>query len=329
MPFRIGLLLYPGCMPAGLLAAADLLQTANLRAREHLFAVEWVALRRGTVTCAHGLPMAAERELATSDCDALLVPGFWAESAEQVRVAMRENRPVAESLRALPKRVSVWSYCTGVALLAESGRLKGQSATATWWMAPWLEKNHPGVDWQWQQASVINARSATASGMHGYFAIVCERIERSVSAPAWRDIARLAVLPKPPPAASVFESLGLLDGADPLLRQLRSAVEGLPASQTTIDRLAAALATSPRTLARKVQLATGRPAGTHVRLLKLSQAAERLVHTRQSVGQICFALGFADEASFRRMFKQVTGRSPADYRLAYRLRTDEAAPAPG
>jgi transcriptional regulator GlxA family with amidase domain len=329
MPLRIGLFLYSGCMPAGLIAAADLLQTANLRVREPLFAVEWVALRRGAVTCAHGLRMTAEHELATSGVDALLVPGFWTESAGQVRSAMLENRPVAEGLRALPKRVSVWSYCTGVALLAESGRLKGQAATATWWMAPWLEKNHPGVHWQWQRASVVNARTASASGMHGYFALVCDRIERAVSAQAWRDIARLAVLPKPPPAASVFESLGLLDHTDPLLRQLRTAVENLPASQTTIDRLAAELATSSRTLARKVQLASGRPAGTHVRLLKLSQAAERLVHTHQSVGQICFALGFSDEASFRRMFKQVTGRTPADYRLAYRLRADEAAPAPG
>lgn len=316
-------------MPAGLLAAADLLQAANLRTGEQLFAVEWVALRRGAVTCAHGLRMTAVRDLAASDCDSLLVPGFWAESAGQVRAAMLENRPVAEGLRALAKRVSVWSYCTGVALLAESGRLKGQAATATWWMAPWLEKNHPGVHWQWQQASVVNARIATASGMHGYFALVCERIERMVSAQAWRDIARLVVLPKPPPAASVFESLGLQGDGDPFLRQLRSTVESLPASQTTIDRLAAALATSPRTLARKVQLATGRPVGTYVRLLKLSQAGDRLVHTRQSVGQICLALGFADEASFRRMFKQVTGRTPADYRLAYRLRADEATPRPG
>jgi transcriptional regulator GlxA family with amidase domain len=329
MPTRIGLLLYPGCMPAGLLAAADLFQVANLRTRKDLFAVEWVALRRGAVTCAHGQRMTAEGDLATSDCDVLLVPGFWAESAEQVRAALLENRPVAEGLRALGKRVSVWSYCTGVALVAQSGRLKGQGATATWWMAPWLQKNHAAVDWQWQHACVINARTATASGMHGYFDLVCEHVERKVGAEAWRDIARLAVLPKPPPAASVFESLGLLNVGDPLLARLRSAVEELPASQATIDRLAAALATSPRTLARKVQLAAGRPVGTHVRLVKLSQAGERLIHTRQSVGQICLALGFADEASFRRMFKQVTGRTPADYRLAYRLRTSEAAPGPG
>lgn len=316
--FKIGLLLYPGCMPAGLFAAADLFRAANLRGGKHRVEIEWVSLQRGAVTCAHGMRLSAEGELATADCDALLVPGFWAESAEQLRAVLSHNQPVVDALRALSKRVSLWSYCTGVALVALAGRLKGESATATWWMAGWLEQHVADVDWQWQQACVTNRRTATASGMHGYLPIACEQIERVVSAEAWRDIARLAVLPRPQPAASVFQSLALINQSDPLLRRLYRAVERSPAAETTLARLAPALATSPRSLARKVKAATGQTVGAHVRLIKLNQAGERMLHTRQSIAHISDALGFADESSFRRMFKQVTGRTPADYRQAYR-----------
>jgi len=315
---NVGLLLYPGCMPAGLFAAADLFRASNLRSGRKPFELQWVGLRRGAVTCAHGMRLNAECDLADSGCDALLVPGFWAESPDEVRAVLAHNRPVIDALRSVGKRVSLWSYCTGVALVAQAGRLKGESATATWWMAPWLDRQHPEVNWQWQHACVTNRRTATASGVHGYLPIACEQIERVVSADAWRDIARLVVLPRPQPAPSVFQSLALINQSDPLLRRLRLTVERWAATDTTLARLAPALATSPRTLARKVKAATGQTVGAHVRLIKLNQAGERLLHTRQSVGQISVALGFADESSFRRMFKQVTGRTPVDYRQAYR-----------
>jgi len=55
-----------------------------------------------------------------------------------------------------------------------------------------------------------------------------------------------------------------------------------------------------------------------VRLLKLRQAGERLLHAERAVGQISDALGFADESSFRRSFKRATGLTPAAFRARYR-----------
>jgi AraC-like DNA-binding protein len=75
---------------------------------------------------------------------------------------------------------------------------------------------------------------------------------------------------------------------------------------------------STRSLARKVQAAAGEPAGAFVRRVKLHQASERLLHAGQSVGQVCAALGFADEASFRRSFKALTGQTPQAFRQQHR-----------
>ena len=57
----IALLLYPGCMPAGLFAAADLLTAAALRSGARGWRVHWVGLKRGPVPCAHGMALRADR----------------------------------------------------------------------------------------------------------------------------------------------------------------------------------------------------------------------------------------------------------------------------
>ena len=84
-------------------------------------------------------------------------------------------------------------------------------------------------------------------------------------------------------------------------------------------RLAAELALSTRTLARKVRALAGHSLADHVRLIKLNQAGERLILTSESVAQISEALGFGDESSFRRTFKRVTGMTPLAYRQNFRV----------
>ncbi|MFZ5550097.1 MAG: GlxA family transcriptional regulator [Pseudomonadota bacterium] len=316
---RIGLLLYPGCMPAGLFAAADLMSAANLRAGQLAFETRWVGLRAGEVACAQGVALRAAAALADAPLDALLLPGYWARSPDQLPRGLADNRALVEALRALPRRVALWSYCTGVAVVAEAGRLDGRPATAAWWMAPWLSRRHAKVDWQWQHPHVAGRGVATASGVHGHLPLVSAQVEQAIGPEAWQDVARLMLLPRPRQPAPVFDGLALSPATDPLLARLRAVAERLPAAEATLPRLAAALAMSPRSLARKVQAAAGEPAGAFVRRVKFHQASERLLHTGQSVGEVCAALGFADETSFRRSFKALTGQTPQAFRAQHRL----------
>lgn len=316
---RVGLLLYPGCMPAGLFAAADLMSAANLRAGRLAFETHWVGLRAGEVACAQGMALRAATPLAEAPLDALLLAGYWARSPDQLPRGLADNRALVEALRALPRRVALWSYCTGVALVAEAGRLDGRQATAARWMAPWLSQRHPKVSWQWQHAHVAGRGVATASGVHGHLPLVSAQVEQAIGPEAWQDVARLMLLPRPRQPAPVFDGLALSPATEPLLARLRATVEQLPAAEATLPALAAALAMSPRSLARKVQAAAGEPAGAFVRRVKFHHASERLLHTGQSVGEVCAALGFADEASFRRSFKALTGQTPLAFRQQHRL----------
>lgn len=306
-------------MPAGLFASADLMSAANLRAGRLVFETQWVGQHTGDVACAQGMALRAAVPLAGAPLDALLLPGYWARSPDHLPRGLADNRALVEALHALPKRVALWAYCTGVALAAEAGRLDGQVATAAWWMAPWLTQRHPRVDWNWQHAHVEGRSVATASGVHGHLPLVSAQVERAIGAEAWQDVARLMLLPRPRPPAPVFDGLALTPATEPLLARLRAAVERLPAAEATVVRLAAEMAMSPRSLARKVQATAGEAVGSFVRRVKFHQASERLLHTGQSVGEVCAALGFADEASFRRSFKALTGQTPQDFRHQHRL----------
>lgn len=316
---KIGLLLYPGCMPAGLFAFADLLAAANRRIGQPRFQLCWVGLENQPVDCAQGMRLQPQSSLAEAACSAVLIPGLWADSEAGMARALEANRDLIRALAQLPRTTQLWSYCTGVCLLAQSGRLNGEPATATWWLAPSMQARFPKVDWRFEQAQVANRLSVTASGVSGYLSIARELIERQMGEAIYRDIARLMVLPRPEPATSVFRSIGLMENADPLLRRLHLLVERLPAQQLSVQRLADELAVSARTLARKVQALTGNAVSDQVRLIKLNQAGERLIVTSDPISRISDALGYTDESSFRRTFKQVTGLTPAAYRQQFRL----------
>ncbi|MDB5912285.1 MAG: araC family transcriptional regulator, partial [Ramlibacter sp.] len=89
MPFRLGLVLFPGCMPAGLFAAADMVRACNLRAGRERMQVTWVGTGRGDVPTQGGPSLRAEASLGAAGCDAWLLPGLWLASTDALDAALQ------------------------------------------------------------------------------------------------------------------------------------------------------------------------------------------------------------------------------------------------
>src|SRR3989344_4687516 len=132
-PLRLALLLYPGCMPAGLFATADLARAANLRAQRPVITTCWAGADLQPVPTWEGPALTPSVALAQAEVDAVLVPGLWLSSPDGLQAPQQQQHiaPAIAALRALPRRTQVWSYCAGVALAAASGRMRGRGATAT------------------------------------------------------------------------------------------------------------------------------------------------------------------------------------------------------
>ncbi|MDV6320989.1 hypothetical protein RVY79_18540, partial [Chromohalobacter sp. HP20-39] len=104
--------------------------------------------------------------------------GFWAESAAQIEAVLGANAALIKALTLLDRSKRLWGYCTGVCLLAASGKLNGQPATVTWWAADAMQRHYGKVRWQAERSCIVNARTATASGVSGYLPIAQALIEQ-------------------------------------------------------------------------------------------------------------------------------------------------------
>jgi AraC-like DNA-binding protein len=111
--------------------------------------------------------------------------------------------------------------------------------------------------------------------------------------------------------------MNLVDQPNRLIRKLHAITEQIPAAELTVSRLAEELNMTERTLARKVAAATGFPVANYVRCIKLNQVSERLIHTSAPASTISTELGFSSDSGMRRMFKDLTALTPAQYRQAF------------
>jgi DNA-binding response OmpR family regulator/two-component sensor histidine kinase len=81
----------------------------------------------------------------------------------------------------------------------------------------------------------------------------------------------------------------------------------------SVESLAAEINMSVSQLNRKLNALIDQPAGQLMRSLRLQRAAELLAKKAGTVAQICYQLGFNDQAYFSRAFKKQFGRSPSEY----------------
>lgn len=318
-PLRLALLLYPGCMPAGLFATADLARAANLRAQRAVVTTCWSGVDLQPVPTWQGPALTPGVTLAQAEVDAVLVPGLWLSSPDgwQAPALQQQLAPALAALRALPRRTRIWSYCAGVALAAASGRLRGRGATATWWLRAALEQQFSAVHWRFDEPLVEDGPATTAAGANGHLQLMLHALAQRLDAAALGDLQSLLMLPRPRTTHPAFAGHDLMAVTDPTLRRALLWVQRCPATALRLPALADALALSPRTLARRVQAHTGLSAALWMRRIKLRQVGEALCDTPLPLKRIAEDLGFASEAGLHRAFQQATGQTPLAYRMAH------------
>jgi len=320
---NIGLLLYPGCVISGLFAFSELMNVANRRAGKSVFNTRWVGVTRSDVDVTTGdkhpvARMAVAGTLLDEDLDAVLIPGFWTSRQGHVEQAIENYKPIIKNLKKLTGQTQVWGYCTAVCMMAESGRLKGRKATATWWLANFVQDRYSDIDWSFSQTFIQDQRNITASGLNGYLPIAQFLIEQQYGEDVLKDIIDLMLIPKPERSAQPFTQIRLIDIQEKLLRKIYVWAEQTPASQLNIAALAKELNMTERTLARKVADGAKIPLAKYMRLIKLNQASDLLIYSNLPINMISHNLGFSDDTAFRRTFKQVSSYTPVEYRQTFK-----------
>ena len=313
---KIGLLLYSSCMQAGLFAFADLAQSVNKRTGTEFFKLVWVSLSVEPVTCAHGNVLTPQNRLEDAELDALLIPGLW--GSGDITAMLEHHSALIAAISKLDSHTALWSYCTGVSIVAATGRLNSHKATITWWMAERAQQIFPDVDWQLRETCISDRQYTTASGANGYLPICLRIIDAQLGESVTREITKFMVLPKPERGYLPFQSVDLVYLDDKLMQSIFLWVEKIKAKKLSVTELAKHLNMSERSLARKVKATIGKSCSKFIEQIKLNQASEQLILTSRSIGQVSEDLGYVDDTTFRRAFKRITGSTPSQYREMFK-----------
>jgi len=81
-----------------------------------------------------------------------------------------------------------------------------------------------------------------------------------------------------------------------------------------VEDFAESLNMSVSQLNRKLNALVDQPAGKFIKSIRLQRAAELLNQTNKLVAEICYEVGFNDQAYFSRAFKKQFGKSPSAFR---------------
>ena len=234
------------------------------------------------------------------------------------------GRYVAESewLRAMHERGAlITSVCAGSLLLAESGLLDGRSCAGHWAYVDLFASSYPRV--RFKAGSILDLSSEGAG------------VVTAGGATSWQELALYLIGRFCGPAhamraAKVYLLAGHQDGQLPFSAMTRRShledrvvadsvtwIEANYATPNPVTSMTERSGLTPRTFARRFLAATGRRPINYVQALRIEGARDRLEIGDDSVDDIGFAVGYADPAFFRRLFKRVTGLTPTAYRRKY------------
>ena len=291
----------------------DVFRMANQMPGVHRFELIRVSEDGAPVPHPDGLLVADGGPERLQEAELVVIPSLWTQGP----AAAASHPMVIAALRELPSGIRVATLCSGVFLLAATGRLDGQVATTHWMLADELQARHPGVR---VQADLNLAQSESDGWMcSGGSLAGVDACLRAVQALTDRDTARslarmLVTEIDRGPQTLYMPPPGWRRHADADIRRLQDRIEADFAAPLSLAELAASIHVSVRTLQRRFLAATGVTPIQYQQALRLARAQALLESGRQPVADVAEAVGYGDRVAFGRLFKRQTGLTPAAWR---------------
>lgn len=107
-------------------------------------------------------------------------------------------------------------------------------------------------------------------------------------------------------------------GRSPELRTALDVTRERLAEDVRFEEVAAAVGLTPRSLARRFEEETGTTWGAVLRRMRVLRAVEALAADDEPVARIAFSVGYGSLSAFNAAFRELTGRTPTQYRRTFR-----------
>ena len=316
---RIYVLALSEVFDTGLATFLDTFSTANALAESTgtssvRFDVSIIGVRSRVLT-SQGLSVPVLSATRRMPPDVALVPAIGAKLPDALRVKLEQRETV--DAQALLRDWSaggalIGAACTSTFVLAGSSLLNGHRATTSWWLAPFFRERYPHVVLD-ESRMVINAsRLVTAGAALAHLDLALWLVRRHSPMLAALTARYLVVDSRPSQAA--FAIPDHLAHADPFVERFeqwarRRLVEGF-----SLNEAARAVATSPRTLTRRLHSVVGKSPLGYFQDLRVERAVHLLRTSNTSIDQIAAQVGYANGVTLRTLIRRKIGRGVRELR---------------
>jgi transcriptional regulator GlxA family with amidase domain len=316
---HIHILVLNGVFDTGLTAALDAFGMANALAEmtgmsSLRFQAKVVGLHK-SITTARGLSVPVIAAAHAQTPDAVVMPAILHLRPELLVQALsgREVREAGEVLRKWSERGALTATaCVGTFVLAEAALLDGEEATTTWWLSPLFRLRYPRVRLDESRILVQSNTMLTAGAALSHLDLALALIRRA--SPELANLTARYLVADVRASQSIYSVPNHLAHADPLIGRFERWARARLAQGFSLDQAAAALGTSKRTLARRMESALGKSPLAFFQDLRTERAVHLLRTSQASVDQIAAKVGYGTGVSLRALLRRKLGRGVHEIR---------------
>ncbi|GAA6151059.1 helix-turn-helix domain-containing protein [Pseudoteredinibacter isoporae] len=260
-----------------------------------------------------GLRVQAPRFEGLGDFDDVLIP-YWP-------IDQRADPELIAELQGIYKRGGrLWSFCSGVFLLAQTGLLDGRAVTTHWRYRALLLEAFPQLRYRDDCLYLYDEQIACSAGSAAALDLGLEIIRRDYGHEVAGTVARrLVSSPIRQGGQAQFVSRPVSRHPDLLAASLDWAIEHL-AEPIAVDQLAERCNMSRRSYDRKFRQAMGQSPKSWILGQRLQQVKDLLESSAIAIEPLAQATGFANGSSLRHHFRGQFGLSPSEYRRQFQAK---------
>jgi transcriptional regulator GlxA family with amidase domain len=318
---KIDVLSLNGVFDTGLAAVLDAFATATELAdaqgiKSVAFDVNLVGLRR-QVRTNQGFTVSTSPARGRAPADWVIIPAISDRNPASLAAALAtaETQAAARLLRMWADRgARVAAACIGTFIAAESGVLDGETATTTWWLAPFFRQRYPRVHLDERRMLVPSGRVLTAGAALSHMDMALWLIRQA--SPVLADTTARYLIVDSRPSQSAYAIANHLAQADPLVQRFERWARARLADGFSLDHAARAVGTSKRTLTRRINNVLGRSPLSYFQDLRIERAVHLLRTSSQTVETIATAVGYSDGVALRNLIRRKLGRGVREIRSA-------------
>jgi transcriptional regulator GlxA family with amidase domain len=267
------------------------------------------------VRTALGMRMSVEAAGAADGSDWIIVPALSTKMPEQLVPALG-RRDVVDAMAQLrawhADGARMAAACIGTFVLAESGLLRDHDATTTWWLSPLFRQRYPDVRLDESRMLVPSGDVVTAGAAMGHLDLALWLIRQS--SPELAAVVARYLLVDGRPSQAPYMIPEHLARADPLVERFERWARSRLAQGFSLESAADALATSKRTLQRRIEAVLGKSPLSYFQDLRVERALHLIQTSHLDIEAIAAEVGYADGVTLRTLLRRRLGRGVRELR---------------